>query len=177
MTNLEEAIRERAYHLWTADGQPEGKAEVHWLKAQREILTTSMEGSGGIHAADFGVGYGQACQRGEGRPVGKKESPRRIVWFQLQKGAGGWLDLPVVSTIRGEPSGGSYLLATPSNASNRSSVRASSTVSRFKSTKPCRELCSANSSISPRIIVSFLRQLSVRIRSASLDAKKSSTGL
>jgi hypothetical protein len=45
MTNLEEAIRERAYHLWTADGQPEGKAELHWLKAQREILTASMEGS------------------------------------------------------------------------------------------------------------------------------------
>lgn len=52
MTNLEEAIRERAYHLWTADGQPEGKAEVHWLKAQREILTTSFEGSSGTHAAD-----------------------------------------------------------------------------------------------------------------------------
>lgn len=52
MTNLEEAIRERAYHLWTADGQPEGKAEVHWLKAQREILAISFEGSNGIHAAD-----------------------------------------------------------------------------------------------------------------------------
>lgn len=45
MTNLEEAIRERAYHLWTADGQPEGKADVYWLNAQREILTTSFEGS------------------------------------------------------------------------------------------------------------------------------------
>ena len=44
MTNLEEAIRERAYHLWTADGQPEGKADVYWLNAQREILTTSLEG-------------------------------------------------------------------------------------------------------------------------------------
>jgi hypothetical protein len=52
MTNLEEAIRERAYHLWTADGQPEGKSEVHWLKAQREILTTSFEGSSGDNAAD-----------------------------------------------------------------------------------------------------------------------------
>ena len=40
MLNLEEAIRERAYHLWIADGQPEGKAEIHWLNAQREILTT-----------------------------------------------------------------------------------------------------------------------------------------
>jgi len=52
MTNLEEAIRERAYHLWTADGQPEGKADVYWLNAQREILTTSLEGPRGSTAAD-----------------------------------------------------------------------------------------------------------------------------
>jgi hypothetical protein len=45
MPNLEEAIRERAYHLWIADGQPEGKADVYWSSAQREILTTSLEGS------------------------------------------------------------------------------------------------------------------------------------
>jgi hypothetical protein len=29
MPNLEEAIRERAYHLWIANGQPEGKAEIY----------------------------------------------------------------------------------------------------------------------------------------------------
>ena len=51
MPNLEEAIRERAYHLWIADGQPEGQADMYWLNAQREILTTSVEGSGGIAAA------------------------------------------------------------------------------------------------------------------------------
>ena len=45
MPNLEEAIRERAYHLWIADGQPEGKAEVYWLSAQREVLTASLEAS------------------------------------------------------------------------------------------------------------------------------------
>ena len=43
MPNLEEAIRERAYHLWIADGQPEGQAEIYWLNAQREILATSVE--------------------------------------------------------------------------------------------------------------------------------------
>lgn len=43
MPNLEEAIRERAYHLWIADGQPEGKADAYWLSAQREILPTSLE--------------------------------------------------------------------------------------------------------------------------------------
>ena len=52
MTNLEEAIRERAYHLWTADGQPEGNADVYWLNAQREILTTSLEGSSSNRAAE-----------------------------------------------------------------------------------------------------------------------------
>jgi DUF2934 family protein len=46
MPNLEEAIRERAYHLWIADGQPEGQADMYWLNAQREILTTSVEGLG-----------------------------------------------------------------------------------------------------------------------------------
>ena len=45
MPNLEEAIRERAYHLWIADGQPEGNADVYWLSSQRDILTTSVEGS------------------------------------------------------------------------------------------------------------------------------------
>ena len=53
MTNLEEAIRERAYHLWTAAGQPEGKAEIYWLNAQREILTTSLEGSASNAPADL----------------------------------------------------------------------------------------------------------------------------
>ena len=51
MPNLEEAIRERAYHLWIADGQPDGKADIYWLNAQREMLTTSVESSGSTAAA------------------------------------------------------------------------------------------------------------------------------
>ena len=43
MPNLDEAIRERAYHLWIADGQPEGKADIYWLNAQHELFTTSVE--------------------------------------------------------------------------------------------------------------------------------------
>ena len=51
MPNLEEAIRERAYHLWIADGQPEGQADIYWLNAQREMLTISVESSGSSAAA------------------------------------------------------------------------------------------------------------------------------
>jgi Protein of unknown function (DUF2934) len=42
MQDLEHAIRERAYHLWIADGRPEGNADDYWLSAQREILATSL---------------------------------------------------------------------------------------------------------------------------------------
>jgi Protein of unknown function (DUF2934) len=43
MPNLEESIRERAYHLWVADGQPMGRSDIYWLTAQREILAASVE--------------------------------------------------------------------------------------------------------------------------------------
>jgi len=46
MQNLEEAIRERAYHLWIADGQPDGQADIYWLNAQREILAISLGSPG-----------------------------------------------------------------------------------------------------------------------------------
>ena len=41
MQDLEQAIRERAYHLWIANGE-DGDAEAHWLTAQREILASSL---------------------------------------------------------------------------------------------------------------------------------------
>jgi Protein of unknown function (DUF2934) len=40
---IDHAIRERAYHLWIAYGQPEGNADVYWLAAQREILATTLD--------------------------------------------------------------------------------------------------------------------------------------
>jgi threonine synthase len=42
MQNLEQAIRERAYHLWIAAGCPEGNSDAHWLDAQRALLATSV---------------------------------------------------------------------------------------------------------------------------------------
>ena len=74
MPNLEETIRERAYHLWIADGQPEGQADIYWLNAQREILTTSLEGSE-YRAHGFGIGHAEARKKGEGHPLRKKQNP------------------------------------------------------------------------------------------------------
>jgi Protein of unknown function (DUF2934) len=42
MQNLDEAIRERAYHLWVAAGQPDGNPDAYWLDAQRELLLQQM---------------------------------------------------------------------------------------------------------------------------------------
>ena len=40
--SLENRIRERAYEFWNADGCVHGKADQHWLAAEREILAASM---------------------------------------------------------------------------------------------------------------------------------------
>jgi hypothetical protein len=45
MSNLDEAIRKRAYHLWLNDGRPEGQADLYWLNAQRDLLSASVETS------------------------------------------------------------------------------------------------------------------------------------
>jgi Protein of unknown function (DUF2934) len=42
MQDLDQAIRERAYHLWIAAGSPEGNADAYWLDAQRELLAGSL---------------------------------------------------------------------------------------------------------------------------------------
>jgi DUF2934 family protein len=42
MQDLDQAIRERAYQLWIESGRDDGKADAHWLAAQREILSVSL---------------------------------------------------------------------------------------------------------------------------------------
>jgi hypothetical protein len=41
MHDLEQAVRERAYHLWIEGGCQHGHADTHWLAAKREVLGTS----------------------------------------------------------------------------------------------------------------------------------------
>jgi hypothetical protein len=36
--DLELTIRERAYHLWVAEGCRDGESDRHWLAAEREVL-------------------------------------------------------------------------------------------------------------------------------------------
>ncbi|MCA1381222.1 MULTISPECIES: DUF2934 domain-containing protein [Bradyrhizobium] len=42
MSDLEQAIRERAYQIWMESGGADGHAERHWLEAQREVLSASL---------------------------------------------------------------------------------------------------------------------------------------
>jgi len=39
--NLSDRIRERAYHIWVANGCRDGEAEQHWFAAERELLSES----------------------------------------------------------------------------------------------------------------------------------------
>jgi hypothetical protein len=78
MPNLKEAIRERAYHLWIADGQPEGRADIYWLNAQREILTTAVESSDGTAVAaaptDTGLVATKSVKKAKVARLGKSKT-------------------------------------------------------------------------------------------------------
>lgn len=37
---LEHRIRQRAYEIWHAHGQADGKADEYWLAAEREVLSS-----------------------------------------------------------------------------------------------------------------------------------------
>lgn len=67
MFNLEHAIRERAYHLWLADGCRDAAADAYWIAAQREMLSASMSGS------DIGT----PSIPSEAATVQKKRPPKR----------------------------------------------------------------------------------------------------
>jgi hypothetical protein len=34
----EQAVRERAYQIWEAEGRPDGKELDHWLRAEAEVI-------------------------------------------------------------------------------------------------------------------------------------------
>ena len=35
--NLMASIRQRAYEIWEAEGRPEGRERIHWLRAEAEF--------------------------------------------------------------------------------------------------------------------------------------------
>jgi hypothetical protein len=52
--NVDERIRQRAYEIWQAEGQPEGKDAEHWQQAREEIEPFNKEGdaeAGGIESS------------------------------------------------------------------------------------------------------------------------------
>lgn len=48
--DIEERIRQRAYEIWLAEGQPEGRADENWDIARREIEAEDAAGMQGMNA-------------------------------------------------------------------------------------------------------------------------------
>lgn len=42
MQDIENSIRERAYHLWNDAGRPDGQSDNFWLTAQHQLLESSF---------------------------------------------------------------------------------------------------------------------------------------
>jgi hypothetical protein len=66
MQDIEQTIRERAYHLWLDSGCQDGSADTHWLAARREVLSAPLGELGHVTPKDSPVSK-------SGRPCGKKK--------------------------------------------------------------------------------------------------------
>ena len=69
MQDLEQTIRERAYHLWVEGGRRDGAADAHWLAAQREILGASLGEIGRVSVSERSTKSG----RQKAKPSRKKQ--------------------------------------------------------------------------------------------------------
>lgn len=47
----DEAIKERAYHIWVREGRPHGRDFEHWVQAQVELEAEQHKGNGGAPKA------------------------------------------------------------------------------------------------------------------------------
>ncbi|WJR75070.1 DUF2934 domain-containing protein [Bradyrhizobium sp. NP1] len=68
MQDLEQAIRERAYHLWIEGGCQHGHADAHWFEAQRELVAPPCEIAAGVSERPS-VGKSRSGRK----PVAKKK--------------------------------------------------------------------------------------------------------
>ena len=41
----EQLIRERAYHFWSQEGRPDGRADAHWLAAAEQVALEEAQGN------------------------------------------------------------------------------------------------------------------------------------
>jgi hypothetical protein len=60
----EDAIRQRAYHIWEREGRPQGRDFEHWVRAQVELLAEATKGNSGRHAAPPSSGPSNAKAAG-----------------------------------------------------------------------------------------------------------------
>ena len=71
----DEAIRDRAYYIWEAEGKPAGKDAEHWQQALQELTHEAQSANGGSAPAETGAPVADAAAT-EGEPKAKRAAPR-----------------------------------------------------------------------------------------------------
>ena len=79
MLDLEQAIRERAYYLWIADGCRDGNAAAHWLIAQREILASSLARFARVTISEDGAREAEEQGKGQGQISAQARSSGGVI--------------------------------------------------------------------------------------------------
>jgi Protein of unknown function (DUF2934) len=69
-SNLESRIRSRAYQLWQNDPSPDGKADLHWEMARRQV-----EAEGDPAQEDASPNVDQSAEREKLQDLSSPSSP------------------------------------------------------------------------------------------------------
>ncbi len=75
----DQRIRNIAYTIWEEEGRPDGRAEIHWLRACELVDAEAAEPADGASAADMPAGDPPGwLKRSETPPAALAEPPRTI---------------------------------------------------------------------------------------------------
>lgn len=72
---LEARIRRRAYQIWEEQGWPHGRAEEHWLQAEREIAQPPASGAAPAAGEDSSGAAAPAKERDRSAAPAKPRPP------------------------------------------------------------------------------------------------------
>ena len=90
MHDLEQAIRQPAYHLWIEFGRQDGQADNYWLAAQREVLSASLGEIGRVIASNAAKSRQSRRRRGRPERTGGLRLSRSAVSELLQTKSHCW---------------------------------------------------------------------------------------
>lgn len=161
--SIDERIRDKAYELWTAEGQPHGRDEAHWEQA-REIVATQDSQRATLLPRTAGAGepeepaiafenqgeFPTLTDQGEAEPGPSRRATRRTTRSATNPGESVATSLPEEPAGAPEPTGATGT-AKPPKSGKAKSAAPSDGAFKSAASKSAASKGGASTSAAPKI--------------------------